>query len=113
MKEKFVLRTINFFFVSKQEDIINPGTGTKKVLENFVDKWGKNELITGISLTDKNGVVIYNYSNISPVEIGTSLADRDYFIWAQSQINSDNYIVGNSVISVNQKIHRCLLTTRL
>lgn len=85
--------------VSQDEDIINPSSGTTRVLKSFIDKWDKNSLITGISVTDKDGIVIYNYSNLSPIEIGTSLADRDYFIWSKSQINSENFIVGEPVIA--------------
>lgn len=85
--------------VSKENDIVNPGLGTNKVLKSFVDRWGKNNIITGISITDKEGVVIYNHSNISPMEIGTSLADRDYFIWAKDQIAGGHYIVGASIIA--------------
>lgn len=85
--------------VSQEKDVIIPGSGTEAVLKSYVDKWGKNELITGISLTDKDGIVIYNYSNLSPIEIGASLADRDYYIWAKAQVNSDNYLVGQSVIA--------------
>lgn len=85
--------------ISKENGIIKTGSETTALLKSFVDKWGKNELIAGISLTDKDGTVVYNYSKISPIEIGTSLADRDYFDWAKNQVNSDKYIVGQSVIA--------------
>lgn len=85
--------------ISQHEDIIDPGPGTTAVMKSFVDEWGENNLITGISLTDKDGVVIHNYSNLSPTKTGISIADRDYFIWAKAQVNSDNYIVGQTIIA--------------
>lgn len=85
--------------VSKEKEIINPGPGTNEILKSFTDRWDKHELITGISVTDKNGVVTYNYSNLSPMEVGTSLADRDYYLWAKEQLPEGGYIVGSSVIA--------------
>jgi hypothetical protein len=84
---------------SQKKDIIYSGNGTVAVLKSFADQLGKNNIIAGISLTDKNGLITYNYSNLAPPEIGNSVADRDYFIWAKSQINSDNYLVGETVIA--------------
>ena len=68
-------------------------------LEAFVDQWDDSGLVAGVALTDTRGVVKLNANVLKKPDIGASLADRDYFVWAKSQQKEGEYFVGQPVIS--------------
>lgn len=72
---------------------------TAKDLDAFVEQWQDRDLIGGVVLTDRHGVVQFNSNILGTHDVGASLADRDYFVWAKSQPGEGEYFVGQSVIS--------------
>ena len=68
-------------------------------MDEFVDQWRDSGLIGGILLTDKEGVVQFNSNVLGTRDLGTSLSDRDYFIWAEEQSKEGEYFVGQPVVS--------------
>ncbi len=68
-------------------------------LDTFMDQRQETGLVGGVILTDKDGVVKLN-SNISGNrDIGQSVADRDFFIWAKSRGKRGEYYINKPVIS--------------
>lgn len=72
---------------------------TSEDLDAFVDQWRESGLVAGIVLTDNRGVVILNSSIGGTADVGESLADRDYFVWAKNQKGEGEYFIGAPVIS--------------
>jgi len=72
---------------------------TLQDLDAFVEQWGSSGLIGGIVLVDKDGVVRLNSNVLKTRDVGASLADRDYFVWAKNQSEEGEYFVGQPVIS--------------
>jgi hypothetical protein len=70
-----------------------------EVMESFVNKWVETGLIGGVILIDRNGIVQFNSSVLGTPDIGGSLVDRDYFLWAKSQVGEGEYFVGQPVVS--------------
>src|SRR3989344_9328472 len=68
-------------------------------MDEFVDQWRDSGLIGGILLTDKEGVVQFNSDVMGTRDLGVSLSDRDYFIWAKKQSKEGEYFVGQPVVS--------------
>jgi len=52
----------------------------------FVDQWRDTGLISGIIITNRNGVVEHNSNILGLPDVGGDLSDRDYFLWAQGQL---------------------------
>lgn len=68
-------------------------------LDVFVEQWRSSNIVGGVVLTDRNGLAQFN-SNVSGVpEVGVSLSDRDYFLWAKNSLKKGKYFVGQPVIS--------------
>lgn len=72
---------------------------TQEDLDAFVEEWKSSGIVGGIALTDSEGVVTINSNILGNKAEGTSLADRDYFIWAKNESNAGNYYVGQPVIA--------------
>jgi C4-dicarboxylate-specific signal transduction histidine kinase len=68
-------------------------------MDAFIEEWGESDLVRGIALTDKNGTVVLNSNVIGTRDIGTSLVDRDYFLWAKTGSKEGEYYVGSPVVS--------------
>ncbi|MBI2404997.1 cache domain-containing protein [Candidatus Gottesmanbacteria bacterium] len=68
-------------------------------MDAFVEQWRDSGLVGGIVLTDKQGVVRFNSNVLGTRDIGASLADRDYFVWAKNQSGEGEYFVGQPVVS--------------
>lgn len=67
-------------------------------LDIFVEQWRGSNLVGGIVLTDKDGLAKFN-SNVSGIpDVGMSLSDRDYFLWAKNSPEG-KYVVGQPVTS--------------
>ncbi len=71
---------------------------TQKDMESFVSQWSDSGLVGGIVLTDKSGVVRFNANVLGTPEVGTSLVDRDYFLWAKSEGNEGEYFVSQPIV---------------
>lgn len=71
---------------------------TIEKLDVFVDEWGSTGVIGGVILTDKDGVVTFNSNILGTSDVGESIADRDYFLWAKDQTTEGRYFVGEPVI---------------
>lgn len=68
-------------------------------LDTFVEQRREAGIIGGIVLTDKNGVVQFN-SNVSGIrDLGASLSDRDYFLWAKNQGGEGKYFISQLFVS--------------
>ena len=74
-------------------------SSTEDELDNFVSQWQDNGLIAGVILTDKGGIVKYNANVLGTHDVGASVADRDYYIWASQQKRTGVYFVGSPVTS--------------
>jgi len=68
-------------------------------MDTFVEQWRDSGLIGGVILTDKSGVVRFHSSVTGIVDIGESLADREYFVWAKGGAKEGDYYVGQPVVS--------------
>jgi C4-dicarboxylate-specific signal transduction histidine kinase len=68
-------------------------------MATFVDQWRDSDLNGGVILTDKDGIVKLHSSTSGIVDVGESLADRDYYIWAKNEASKGEYFVGKPVIS--------------
>jgi C4-dicarboxylate-specific signal transduction histidine kinase len=72
---------------------------TVQDMDEFVDEWRDSNLISGILLADRGGVVRLT-SNVKGIrDVGESIADRDYFIWAKEQPDVEEYFIGKPVVS--------------
>ena len=68
-------------------------------MDIFVEQRRANGIVAGIVLTDSKGIVKFN-SNISGTrDLGMSLADRDYFLWAKGESEPAEYFIGRPVVS--------------
>ncbi len=68
-------------------------------MDTFVEQRRETNLIGGVILTDKNGVVQFNSNVLGTRDLGASLADRDYFIWAKNQGQKGEYFISQPVVS--------------
>lgn len=83
---------------SQLRSIQTPNENTIPNLQSFVKQWSKTGEVAGIALTDRNGIVIYNVTASGITQLGTSLANRDYFAWAKAQKKGGEYFVGQAII---------------
>lgn len=72
---------------------------TQQDMDVFVERWRDDNLIGGVALTDKNGVVRFNSNLFQTSDVGVTLADRDYFLWAKNQSKEGEYFIGQPVIN--------------
>jgi hypothetical protein len=86
--------------VVAQSDAVQKGNSQAEAnLDAFVWEWQDTNLVGGVLLTDSSGVVKYNSNPAGFTDIGASLSDRDYIVWASQQKQPGSYFVGRSVIS--------------
>jgi len=72
---------------------------TLQDMEVFVEQWRDSDLVGGVVLTDRSGVVRFNANVSGTPDIGASLADRDYFVWAKQELGEGGHFVGQPVVS--------------
>lgn len=53
-------------------------------MDAFVEQQRGNGIVVGVVLTDKYGIVQFNSNILGTRDLGKSLADRDFFIWARA-----------------------------
>ncbi len=76
------------------------GVDTIHDLDVFVEQRRQAGIINGVVLTDKNGVVQFN-SNVSGTRnLGASLSDRDYFVWAKTKVAKGDFFLSQPVKSI-------------
>lgn len=68
-------------------------------MDAFVEQWRDSDLIGGVVLTDSRGVVQFNSNILGSADVGVSLADRDYFLWAKDKAKVGEYFIGQPVVS--------------
>lgn len=87
--------------LAQLKSITNP---TSSVWESdiFVKEWSDSGFIGGVALADRNGVVRLNSNILGTRNVGFSLADRDYFLWAKNEAKEGEYFIGSPVISRGQ-----------
>ncbi|MDO8619456.1 MAG: cache domain-containing protein [Candidatus Daviesbacteria bacterium] len=68
-------------------------------LDTFVKQQYETGFIGGVVLTDKNGVVQFNSNVLGTRDVGGSIADRDYFIWAKTEGEKGKYFISEPVVS--------------
>lgn len=85
--------------LAQSPEVQSESTLSEFEMKTFVDKWQKSGVLGGVVLVDRNGVVKYNENVEGTHAVGSTLADRDYFIWAKNQQKAGNYFVGNPVVS--------------
>lgn len=85
--------------VAKRSDVDQEGEESVQLrFDDFVDQWSYTDLVGGIALTDEDGVVVLNSNIAGTRDVGGSLADRDYFLWASEVANNGKYFIGKPVI---------------
>lgn len=84
--------------LARLDSIKSPDANTQSVMDDFV-KQKADKVLGGIILTDTKGNVIYNSNIKSTHDTGMSIADRDYFSWAESQPSGGKYFVGVPITS--------------
>jgi len=72
---------------------------TAQDMNAFVEQWRDSDLVGGVALTDRYGVVLFNSNVLGTRDVGESLGDRDYFVWAKSQPEEGEYFIGAPVVS--------------
>ena len=72
---------------------------TVKDMDAFVSQWRDSNLVGGVVLTDRYGIVQFNANILGTKEVGVSLADRDYFVQAKNQSGGGGYFIGTPVVS--------------
>jgi len=72
---------------------------TAQDMDAFVEQWRDSDLVGGVVLTDRHGVVLFNSNVLGTRDVGKSLRDRDYFVWAKSQPKEGEYFIGTPVVS--------------
>lgn len=77
--------------ISNSDEIITLGPQTDAFLESVMLKW-KDTPVTSIILIDKNGKVTNAVYRELLGKVGTSVVDREYFIWAKNAEISDFYV---------------------
>jgi len=84
--------------LSQLSSINRRDTTTIQDMDTFVEQRRDGGKVGGVVLTDKFGVVQFNSNVIGTRDLGMSLADRDYFVWAKSE-PEERYFIGQPVVS--------------
>lgn len=72
--------------------IVSPNPqDTPKALKTLVDGMRKTP-ITGVMLADSRGIVLYGFEKSGPFAGGEDISDREYFKWAKSAKEGEEYI---------------------
>jgi len=71
--------------------IVSLNGQTQSVMEEFFDKWTDSP-VGGIVVIDSSGFVKFNVNRDHRPDIGESLSDRDYFLWAKEAKPGDVYL---------------------
>ncbi len=72
---------------------------TVQDLDVFTEQWRGSDLVGGVVLTDRNGLVQLNSNVLRIPDVGASLADQDYFLRAKNNSYGGKYFVGQPVTS--------------
>src|SRR3989344_3933793 len=68
-------------------------------MDTFMEQRRNSGFVGGVVLTDKNGIVQFNSNILGTRDLGESLSDRDYFIWAKGQVKKGEYFISRPVVS--------------
>lgn len=75
------------FDLSFVSNLIDPSRDSvsemQKTLFDYISKY-ESPVISGVIVTDKNGIVIVNANRSGVVDTGKDVSDREYFKWAKS-----------------------------
>ena len=73
---------------------------TVEVMEALLAQQRERGLVSGVVITDKDGIVLFNSTTSGDPDTGADLSDRDYFVWARERrAQEGNYFIGRPVIS--------------
>lgn len=84
----------SLLLLSRNLSIINQGTDTQEVLEEYALDWAGTPVL-GAARFDKGGNIRFianNLSNVSGDINNLSFVDRDYFIWAETASEGDTFL---------------------
>lgn len=84
---------------AQRESIKNLSPDVTQDLDAFIQQWRESGLIGGVVLTDSQGIVLFNSNVLGTSDVGVSLGDRDFFTWAKTNPEPDQYFIGQPVIS--------------
>ena len=85
--------------LAQLDSIERRDASTVRDMDTFVEQRRESGLIRGVILTDKQGVVRFNSNVLGTRDLGETLADRDYFIWAKDQTGKGKYFISRPVVS--------------
>ena len=77
--------------------LLTAGELNQRRLEGFVESW-QGTPIAGVIVTDSAGRVIANANRLKKPDLGASVSDRNYFVWARDS-REGAYVVGRPIIS--------------
>jgi C4-dicarboxylate-specific signal transduction histidine kinase len=86
----------NTAFLAKDISHNIPTTEKQNDLNNFMNHW-INTPVGGVIWADKDGKVLMDANQMATPEIGTSVADSPYFLWAKTAKEGD-YFIGPSLV---------------
>ncbi len=87
-------------FLAQLKSIEARDNDTSYDLDLFIEQRRETGLIGGVVLTDKTGVVRFNSNVLGTRDLGESIADRDYFLWAKSEGERGKYFISQPVKSI-------------
>lgn len=84
--------------LSQLGSIVNREENAAEDLDTFVEQRREGGLLSGIVLTDENGIITLNSNVEGTKETGVSLSDRKFFEWAKTATEGE-YLINEPVIS--------------
>jgi C4-dicarboxylate-specific signal transduction histidine kinase len=88
--------------ISSRDEVITPSSETDGVFTRFIYQWGQDSPVTSIILVDKTGKVIKAAYSELEGQVGISVADRDYFVWAKDAPAGEFHISGAIISRLRQ-----------
>lgn len=68
-------------------------------LDIFMEQRKDTGIIGGVILTDKSGIVRFNSNVLGTRDIGASIAERNFFIWAKNEAKEGEYYISRPIVS--------------
>lgn len=87
----------NFLNSVGRTSLILANSPNQDILDQFIVSWA-NYNVSGLIVTNKDGIVVMNSSNQKIRDTGVDLSERDYFKWAKTAKNSE-YRVFEPIVS--------------
>lgn len=84
--------------LAQQSSIKRRDASAVSDMDTFVEQRRGNGIVMGVILTDRNGIVQFNSNVLGVRDLGKSIADRDYFVWAKEHAREGEYFISEPVV---------------